>query len=449
MRDAVFDKIVLDGDQIQTDLFIDDMQLTAADQNRIHIQHMRVKAVARVRGRAAVFIHAVGCDIPLTEAAQVTVLQHNALGNAGGARCIEHDEQIARIGIFGELLRVGQLRDLVGIKHGAVVVRELVHEVPVGDQILRVGVPDHEFQTLRRITRVERLITRARLQHAESGDGHIFTARNDDGNRLIGTDALALEERRDILGQTVDLFVSIAAVKIDDRDTVGRLCRASAEQCDDVRDLVIMLKMIDLLQPFGGFVIHQLNLSGIFFFGEFEQGLLVCRDHIPDKILGEALHRISDMIGEPVTVRIDQQFDLCLLFVKGKVDALCRGAAEIKRPAVGHRTLIREQYVGCHAELAADLRKGIYVIAQTVGKLSADLLNEFTDRLIVALTVYGIGANKHGHAVSEARIVSSVVDGGENSVLSAAVFAEQPAERGGTKRVFTDVMSGAVIFDDG
>ena len=81
--DFVFGKIFIDLDKVKTDALVNNMQLTAYEQHGVHIEHMAVEAVARVRRSAACFVHFIGIDVPVAEAAQVVVLKHNALGHAG------------------------------------------------------------------------------------------------------------------------------------------------------------------------------------------------------------------------------------------------------------------------------------------------------------------------------------------------------------------------------
>ena len=75
-------KIIPDREKIKTDILGDDMNRRAACKRRIHIHHIRVKAVAGVRRDPARFVKLIKAPVPLAEAAQVAVLKHNALGNA-------------------------------------------------------------------------------------------------------------------------------------------------------------------------------------------------------------------------------------------------------------------------------------------------------------------------------------------------------------------------------
>ena len=129
------------------------------------------------------------------------------------------------------------------------------------------------------------------------------------------------------------------------------------------------------------------------------------------------------MVVEFIAVGIDKNFKLCLFFIKNQRDIFRLSAAEVKYASVGHGALVHKEHVGGHTQLAADLRKGIDVILQAVGKLLADFADIAFNAGVFEIAINRIGVNEHGDAVFEARVVSAVVHGGENGVLSAAVFA--------------------------
>ena len=218
---GVIAEIISDCDQVKADRLVDDMQLSAAEKHRIHIHHMGVKAVACVRRGAAGFVHLIVGDIPVAEGAEVAVLEHHALGYAGGAGGVEHDKEVAGLGIFGNARRVGQCGNLIGIQNGTVVVRHRLRQRPVGDQVLRVRVLHHKFQPLARITRIQRLIAGSCFQYTDRGDRHILAARYQHGNHLIFADALAFQEGGDVFRQAVYLTVGKAAVEIHHCGMIG------------------------------------------------------------------------------------------------------------------------------------------------------------------------------------------------------------------------------------
>ena len=105
----------------------------------------------------------------------------------------------------------------------------------------------------------------------ESGDGHILTARDQNGHRVVLAHSLAFQERGYILGYSVYLFVCIAFVKINHRCVVGRFFCLTAEHCHDIGDFVVKFKVIFFIELFKLGVGQHIDLAELFFaehFGE-------------------------------------------------------------------------------------------------------------------------------------------------------------------------------------
>ena len=78
--DAVGAEIPVEGVKFQPDLIVNDIHRAAGDQRGVHVHHVRVEAIAGVRGHAARLIEAIVAAVPVAEGDDVAVLQHTALG---------------------------------------------------------------------------------------------------------------------------------------------------------------------------------------------------------------------------------------------------------------------------------------------------------------------------------------------------------------------------------
>ena len=79
--DMVGLEVVVQGDQVQTDLLGNDMHRGTRSQGGIHIHHTGVEAVAGIGCHAVAGLQVIVTAIPVAERHQIPVLQHTPLGN--------------------------------------------------------------------------------------------------------------------------------------------------------------------------------------------------------------------------------------------------------------------------------------------------------------------------------------------------------------------------------
>ena len=97
MGDVVLLEVVVQRNKIQTQLLGDDIHRSAAGQCGIHIHHAGVEAIAGVCRHPVLGLEFVVALIPVAEADEVAVRQLTALGHAGRAGGVEHDEEPVRL----------------------------------------------------------------------------------------------------------------------------------------------------------------------------------------------------------------------------------------------------------------------------------------------------------------------------------------------------------------
>ena len=381
MGDTVFGKVFVDAHQIKADALVDDMKLTAGEQHGVHIEHVRVEAVAGISRRAAGLIHVIGVDAPVAEAAKVVVLQNDALGHAGGTGCVEHDKQIFRIGILTYLLCVGEIRDLVGIQHRTGVIRHPVHQTSVGDQILSVGVADHKFKAFARIAWVERLIAGARFENAERGDRHILTARYQHGHGLVFADALFSQERGDILREPVRLAVGIRTVEVDDRNIVRLFFCLTAEQGHHIGDLIVKFKVILCVEPFKLTVGQHDDLAQLFTAEQLRDHLFQTFEQPEYDLVVIEVLLVQGIGAELAHISSDRQFKAHLCILHRHQHALRLMTAEFGRGE--EIALIPEQECRVQLRFLAEIQEGIQIILTVKGDLLVELLEKCLDRIIL------------------------------------------------------------------
>ena len=203
MGDAHAVEPLLHRRQIQAYLLLDDAHARAGGQRRVLIHHVGVKAKAGIGRHAAVFVQMEIIPVPMAEVGQVPVLQHHALGRPHGAGGVEQYEKILRRRMRA---RCGNGWESIYIpreQHGAVVFTHPVQQGLVRDQQPAARVPQHEGQPFGGTGGVQRLIGRSRLQHAEGGNDHPFTAGDEYGDHVALPDALPAQEAADALGDVV------------------------------------------------------------------------------------------------------------------------------------------------------------------------------------------------------------------------------------------------------
>ena len=92
MGDAFSFEVMVQIRQVQTYILADDINGCSAGECRIHIHHVGIEAIGRVRRHFVPGMEIIIAMVPMTERYKVAVLQLAAFGHAGGATCIKEDE---------------------------------------------------------------------------------------------------------------------------------------------------------------------------------------------------------------------------------------------------------------------------------------------------------------------------------------------------------------------
>ena len=184
--------------------------------------------------------HAVFLLIPLTEVHQVAVLQHDALGHAGGAGGIQQGEQVVPIGCRQRRVRRdgGQAGNVLCQQEFARIAVQQTGQVLVGNHQGGLRVLYHKDQAFRRIRGVKRLVARPGFQRAQGSGYHVFIPVNQHGHHFAPAYALLRQSIRNPVGGFVDLPVGSFHVPDDQRRRFGMLPGLSPEQGHDVVDLL-------------------------------------------------------------------------------------------------------------------------------------------------------------------------------------------------------------------
>ena len=105
VRDLVVGDEAVQGVQVVPHVLRDDADAGAARQGGILVHHVGVEAVAGEGRHAVPRLEAIVLPVPGAEVHQIALLQHAALGLAGGAGGVEQDVEALR---FGEIAGRGR-----------------------------------------------------------------------------------------------------------------------------------------------------------------------------------------------------------------------------------------------------------------------------------------------------------------------------------------------------
>ena len=166
VSDTLTLEIFVDSNQVEADFFGDDVQLSSTRERGVHVHHAGIKAVAGISRYAASLAQFVVALEPVAESHEVSVLKLAALGHAGGAGCVEQNEQRVRSDGHLGRLRLGQRLDLAGEQHRPCVFIDHGTQLLGGDEQACLGVLHHEVKALFGISGVKRLIGATGLQDA-------------------------------------------------------------------------------------------------------------------------------------------------------------------------------------------------------------------------------------------------------------------------------------------
>ena len=97
VRDAFGIEITTEFGQVETQIFGHDIDGCTARQRRIEVHHAGIEAEGGVRRYLMADMQVVVAPVPVTERDEVTVLELDTLGHAGGAARIKQDEEVGGI----------------------------------------------------------------------------------------------------------------------------------------------------------------------------------------------------------------------------------------------------------------------------------------------------------------------------------------------------------------
>eukprot|EP00659_Diplonema_papillatum_P016987 gene16986-biopygen17156 len=193
-------------------------QLPAMHQRAPDLPHGEVEG-KRVEQRPGV----IGVELePMLGGAEqsrdVAVFDHHALGQAGGAGGVDH------IG------KAGRADCNVGVDDGLVLQAVEVDRRDVAHQVAGVVLHQHRqrravFQgvgdTVQRVGRIDRHITRPSLENPQQANDHFQPAFDTDRHPVIGADAMLEQAMRNLVGALVQLAVAQVFVFKAQRDGFG------------------------------------------------------------------------------------------------------------------------------------------------------------------------------------------------------------------------------------
>ena len=91
--DVILLEVVVQGNQIETDLLRDDMHRSTASECRIHIHHTGIKTIAGIGSHLMLRLQVIEALIPVAEGHEVAMHQLTPLGNTCRTRGIEQDKE--------------------------------------------------------------------------------------------------------------------------------------------------------------------------------------------------------------------------------------------------------------------------------------------------------------------------------------------------------------------
>ena len=93
MGDLFALEIIVQGHEVETQLFRNDIDGSTAGQGRIHVHHASIKAIAGICCNFMSWFQSIIALVPMAEANKILVSQLTAFGNARRARGVKQDEE--------------------------------------------------------------------------------------------------------------------------------------------------------------------------------------------------------------------------------------------------------------------------------------------------------------------------------------------------------------------
>ena len=356
------------------------------------------------------------------------MLQHAALRDAGGTRCIQENEQVLRNRAFRYGTR-GQRGDVRGVQDGALIGRNQRPVLRIGDEQLRGRIPDHEVQALLGIGRIQRLIGAAGLEGAEGGHGHVFAAADQDGDDVFPSETQRGDVGGDPVGHFVQFLVCQRLASIAHRRGVRPLGCLGPEQGHDGLCGVHREGIgIETVQEFLLFLVNERDAVH-----------RTVREHPAQRLrhrIGEALHESPAVQGLVVLDKdafgrfpaIDKDAHGEHRRLGGKVLGGNLGAAHLVGLQQAH--LIGHHHLRLETEVGRDLGEGIVFVRAAFREKTVRLFEIIRHLLDTRVTREGQRIDEHTHRVGDSQVRTAVADGADIDLLAAAERAHGQ-ERGG------------------
>ena len=441
MGDAVFGKVSVQLRQIQAHLFGNNVDSTARRERWVDVVHAGVKTVACIGCDARVFIHAIGFPVPGAEGVEVSVLQHDALGYAGRAGGIEHDEEVGRLRCFECFPVVRHARDL--IKHDASAgefLRDDAAEFRRCYEQHGPGVPDHQIQALWRVGRVQRQISGARLQYAEGRNDHILAPWDQHGHDLFPADAAGAKIPGQRIGQRIQLPVAASSVLIHHSGVVrAPLCLLPEQIHHCLLRVIRCVSAVEAVQHGGSLAGQQLDIADPA--GSQHLRCDLCQ-HVRKALHHAARVKLCAVIHRQLIAAG------CFEDHNGQVKLGAPGfkgtyleSAVLRLRAAEQSRLIYKADACADTVVLCELPKGDAVVPDFFKQHLLRTLEVGRHSFLIGnLQVHRQRFDEHAHRGGKARVVPSAVDSAELHVAAAVEFGQRVRKRPEEERILRDAV---------
>ncbi|EIL83387.1 hypothetical protein BAME_33810 [Bacillus sp. M 2-6] len=187
-------KIRIELDHIESNRFVDDMELCAGDPRREHLPNGGIKAKAGIFGGSVLFRHLEGIIVPVGQIDKRLVLDHDTLRLSSRSRCVNHISEIRWFDRNLNLVRFSFY--CLFYEEGMTCERRWCSELFLNQKDLCPAIFQHVGNALRWIIGINRHECRTCLENSENSGCHLerWTCENADavsrfcaaGNQFCG-----------------------------------------------------------------------------------------------------------------------------------------------------------------------------------------------------------------------------------------------------------------------
>ena len=209
MRDAIFLKIALQSNEIQTDLLRNNVKLCTVCDGTVNIHHAGIKTKGSICSYPGIRIYAIIPLEPVTESSNISIFQHTALWHTCGTGSIQKDKQIMQLRLLKHNIPILQLPDLICKQHRSFISVYQRKKLSVSNEKLCRGILHHVHQAVSGIGWIQRLVSCTCLYHAHRCDRHIFTAGDQNGNNIFTANSLGCDIFSKSVADLIQFSVSI------------------------------------------------------------------------------------------------------------------------------------------------------------------------------------------------------------------------------------------------